>query len=97
VGVPCDVLLTAAPGGEAIDPEFVNVIVTRSDGSPIQLLAVPDASSCTPDGWYFDDWTMPMTLHLCPEACAAATEDRDGHMDLIFGCNGVRADGACFL
>ncbi len=85
----CDIPLPAAPMGETIDPDTVQVDFTPSmGGEAVSLHQVPDIAQCEPDAFYIDD----ETIVLCPAACEAVQGDAMAKLDVRYGCDVGYAD-----
>jgi hypothetical protein len=85
----CDWPIPAAPASETFDPAKVNVQYRPGGGSSATTIsAVGSAADCgTESGWYYDDNASPQRIFVCPTTCDALRSDRDGKVDIAFGCN----------
>ncbi len=86
--IPCAFGIPAPPDDAEIVPDEVNVYLTPEGGEEQLVRYVDDAASCTAEGgWYYDDPDDPATVYLCPAVCG---EDREGAVDIAFGCRTVK-------
>lgn len=73
-----------------IDPEQVTVEYSPGGNPPPQeLVRVPDAASCVPNGWYYDDNVNPSTINLCPDTCTMVQADPNAKVEVLLGCLGA--------
>jgi hypothetical protein len=87
----CDWAIPAPPPGETLDPGKVNVRYTAPGGAVEDVLNVPSAAACGPQGgWYYDTPARPTRVISCPSTCAHLRSDWTGatppKVDLLFGC-----------
>lgn len=86
----CQYDIPPAPNMQALDPAKVNVQYTPGGGSPTSILNVPDATGCgTQGGWYYDNPASPKQITICPSTCATLQADKNGKVDVLFGCQTV--------
>lgn len=85
----CQWEIPAAPEGQEFDSGKVNVKYTPSNGgSPEDVLYVPSAADCGPDGgWYYDNAQDPKKILVCPNTCDRISGDLKGQVDILFGCS----------
>jgi hypothetical protein len=87
----CEYLIPQPEAG-VVDYQKVNVEYTPGGGgAPEPLLYYPDAGSCpaSGDGWYYDippTAGTPTKILLCPGTCTKVKADKDGKIDVKFGC-----------
>jgi hypothetical protein len=80
----CEFGIPAAPEGQVINPNNVNVQRTPSTGEAVVL---PYNSSCDKGfGWRYDNPTTPTKVVLCPTSCGQVTADRRSKIDILYGC-----------
>jgi len=85
----CDWPIPAAPAGQTLDPNLVNVQFTPPGGSVVSLGKIPSGEDCAGrEGWFYDDDSAPTTVHACPASCDIF-RDGGGKVDVLFGCNTV--------
>jgi hypothetical protein len=90
--IGCEYVVPKPTGGQAFDPNKVNVLYTPGGGGADQtLLNVADAASCKPGAWYYDNPTTPTKILLCPELCPTVKNDAAGKVQVSVGC-GTRKD-----
>lgn len=86
----CEWDIPAAPAGQAFDPGKLNVDFTDSAGATTPILHVPDVSVCGPQGgWYYDNPQNPTKVLVCPATCDAIRSDKQGRIDVLFGCETI--------
>jgi hypothetical protein len=86
-GIACSYTLPADPGGNPIDPAFVNVAHGPVAGPDTPLAYATDAAGCAAvDGWYFDDPAQPTAITLCPDACTMAAMTPGWEVRVAYGC-----------
>ncbi len=86
----CELELPMPPGGMALDPGRVNVLLTVDDDSET-FRKVENEAACGPlGGWYYDDDRNPTQVLLCPASCDLAQdslrEAGAARIDVAFGC-----------
>jgi hypothetical protein len=88
-GIACDWPIPAAPGGQSLDSERINVNFTQVDGTVVQLGRIPAGQACDGrEGWYYDDDVAPTTVISCPVSCDKF-KTSGGRVDVLFGCKSV--------
>ncbi|MEO7330800.1 MAG: hypothetical protein ABI193_19650 [Minicystis sp.] len=81
------------PSMGSIDPDKINVAIESGNGQAI-IPGVESAMDCgAAGGWYYDDPVQPTKVILCPASCdaaqAAVGPGKDGHIDVLFGCEKI--------
>jgi hypothetical protein len=84
----CNFAIPAPPMGMSIDYQQVNITFTPGGGTPSLVPYDKDCAGTGP-GWRYDDPMNPKEVQLCPASCAAARDDRDSKLDLLFGCTTI--------
>jgi hypothetical protein len=82
--VACDFSIPPPPRGEELDPNAVNVVHKRANGTEVVLAHDPDCA--TPEGWRYDDRTKPTRILLCAASCDAVKRSADGQVAIAYGC-----------
>jgi hypothetical protein len=84
----CSYRVPADPAGKEIDPENVNIILTRGDGS---LALIPKAASedCS-TGWHYS--SDGAYIELCTSTCDSVLADSNPQLDVLFGCQSRTGD-----
>lgn len=86
--IPCAFAIPAPPEDAEIVPDEVNVYLSAEGGEPELVRYVERESACTLEGgWYYDNPDDPQIVYLCPAVCG---EDREGSVDIAFGCRTVK-------
>lgn len=80
----CEYGLPAAPAGQTLDFQKVNVQYSAG-GAAAQTLKYSDACA-SPDGWRYDNAQNPTKILLCQSACDKAKTDATAKIDLVLGC-----------
>lgn len=81
----CDLNVPAAPEGQSIDPDKVNVVLTPFD-EPAEVIARTEESECV-DGWTYGG--SAETITLCEDTCLRLKENARSGIELFFGCEGA--------
>ena len=87
----CEFQLPAAPAGEELDYNFINVELTEG-GMTSSLLYVENEGNCGQArlGWFYDQVpsasTMPTTIQVCPDTCIDLKAVVDGSVSIRLGC-----------
>jgi hypothetical protein len=80
----CTYFIPIPDGG--LDPNLVNVQLTRTGQQPVLLGFVRPGMMCTSaGGFYYDDAVRPTKLSLCPATCDSLVT---GDLEIIVGCPG---------
>jgi hypothetical protein len=84
----CDWPIPKPPPSEKFDPKKVNVQYRQGGGSTTETIsAVQSAADCgSQPGWYYDNSAQPQRIFVCPATCDALRTDREGKVDIAFGC-----------
>jgi hypothetical protein len=79
----CDYAIPAAPSGEKLDRNKVNVLQqTGAAKSPI-----PHNAECKAgQGWRYDNPDNPSRIIICEETCTTLRADPTASIDVVFGC-----------
>jgi Mg-chelatase subunit ChlD len=87
----------SVPEGDGGPPDFnrVNIEYTSGAGSTLPLPYVQDGSQCgSSGGWYYDldpsQGAPPSTILMCPSTCTALSNDSNGHVDVVIGCQTMK-------
>lgn len=80
----CEYALPAAPAGQTLDFQKVNVQYSAG-GAAAQTLKYSDACASA-DGWRYDNAQNPTKILLCQSACDKAKTDASAKIDLVLGC-----------
>ncbi len=83
--IPCDVPIPAGDGGQAVNPNLVNVLLGFGD-APTSADVLPQVSSkvCTNGGWSYDNDAAPTRIVLCPASCEKARNN--AVLQIAVGC-----------
>ena len=83
----CDFPMPTAKPGVVVDPAFINVNFTPSNGATSTLTQVAGEASCTGSGsWYYDNAIRPTRIVLCKSTCDAVTADAKASLEILLGC-----------
>lgn len=82
----CSFAMPNRAGAGPVDPDTVGMRFTPSNGTPVDLQRVQDASQCSGNAWYFDDNSAPTRLLLCADTCSAVRADQGGKLEVVVGC-----------
>lgn len=83
--LPCAYPIPAAPNGQQLDPQAVQVLYTPSGGADQEFAKASAQAQCADfAAWYFDDESAPKNVVLCPKACD--TVQLGGAINIGFGC-----------
>jgi hypothetical protein len=80
----CEFTVPPAPAGKTLDPNLVNVIYTRADGTESSI--PQDAMGDCASGWKYDNSQNPTKITLCGSDCDAVKAEGGAKIDVIFGC-----------
>ena len=81
--VSCNFPIPAAPAGQTIDFNKVNVEVTTK-GTPGTIKYSPDCADAT--GWKYDDANKPTKIELCDTSCGTIKADAYASVGVVLGC-----------
>jgi hypothetical protein len=88
--VPCNIELPAAPEGELLDLEKINVDFVQASGERIELVYDKDGSQkyCQADNaWYFTgDEGARTGIELCKKTCQETIRAEGGALHVVVGC-----------
>ena len=84
VKVSCNFSVPAAPAGQQLDKDHINVGFTAGGGTETPLVYSKDCSA--QNGWRYDDPAAPTQIELCPASCGAAQGDPNGKLKVAVGC-----------
>jgi len=79
----CTFTLPSPPAGKVLDTKLVNVVFTPGGGGPQTLQY---SSSCTGEGWRYDNIAAPKQVELCNKTCDVIRADKAGKIAIAFGC-----------
>ncbi len=84
----CQWVIPPPPPGEVLDPTMVNVVFTDGFGTAHTIYHVNDVSACDQalGGWFYDNNVAPTAVILCPASCDTVKPDKDGKIEIQFGC-----------
>ena len=83
--LPCDYTLPAAPRGETLDPNKVNLKFRAPSASDQTLPRAATQQACERQlAWYYDDPAVPKQIRMCPAACEAISGG--GSVRISLGC-----------
>lgn len=81
----CTYTIPAPPKGQTLDPSKVNITYTNSAGTVTTLLQDPAGTSCDAgSGWQYS--ADGKTINLCGKACNDVKADKNGKLQVLFGC-----------
>jgi hypothetical protein len=79
----CEYRIPAAPAGQTLDFNAVNLVFTPSGGAPETLAYDKD---CVGPGWRYADPQSPTKIEICPASCATIQGDLRASINLELGC-----------
>jgi hypothetical protein len=83
----CDFPMPTAKPGVVVDPAFINVNFTPSNGAPSTLTQVSGEANCAGSGsWYYDNAISPTRIVLCKSTCDVVTADAKASLEILLGC-----------
>ena len=82
--VSCNFAVPAAPEGQTLDKDHINVAFTPSGGTAKPLVYSKDCSA--ENGWRYDNAAAPTQIQLCPATCGSAQSDPNGKLSVAVGC-----------
>jgi Mg-chelatase subunit ChlD len=81
----CSYALPAAPAGQKLDVNAVNVDYTPAGGATQTLPYSADCSKA--NGWHYDNAANPSQIVMCAASCSTLQSDTSGgKVDIVFGC-----------
>lgn len=91
----CEWAIPPIPDGAGQFNKFkVNVTHSPGDGSaPTQFGKLEESQCATAPmgGWYYDSEDAPTKVMVCPQNCDTLKADLTGAVDVLFGCDTVKA------
>jgi hypothetical protein len=89
--LPCSFVIPDPPPGETLNYGQVNVEYTPGGGAPETVPKVNSAADCPAGGraWYYDNNANPTQIMLCPDTCAIITQDTEGTVNIVLGCDTI--------
>jgi hypothetical protein len=90
--ISCEFLL---PDDGDLDYGAVNLLLTQSDGTEVQLANVGSPDGCATGGdtgWYYlnePDTGVPYQISVCPAVCQQFSNVTNGRVDLQIGCETI--------
>ena len=84
VKVSCNFAVPAAPAGQTLDKDHINVAFTPASGAETPLVYSKDCSA--QNGWRYDNPVSPSQIQLCPASCGTAQNDPNGKLTVAVGC-----------
>jgi hypothetical protein len=84
VKVSCNFAVPAAPAGQTLDKDHINVAFTDGAGAVTPLVYSKDCSA--PNGWRYDNAGAPTQIELCAGTCGTAQSDPNGKLTVAVGC-----------
>jgi Mg-chelatase subunit ChlD len=83
----CEYIIPEPPANEPFELDKVVVKYVAGDGAQIEIPRADDEADCGQSpGWYFDDPVQPQKIELCPASCQLAQSDKQGRVNVFFGC-----------
>lgn len=94
VTLACEWELPDPVAEQTFSTELVQVTRASSGDVSQELAQVPSLAECEAGAWTFDDPSDPARILACPQTCDAISGDRDGKIDVVFGCEIVQGCAA---
>jgi hypothetical protein len=83
----CEYIMPEPPASEPFELDKIVVKHIAEDGTQTEIPRADGENDCGQmPGWYFDDPVEPKKINLCPTSCDAARLDKQGRIDVFFGC-----------
>jgi hypothetical protein len=82
----CEYTVPAAPQGQSIDFNKINVVYTSSSGAQTVLPYNKDCSG-NGQGWHYDNPASPTKIEICPGSCTSIMADTGAKIDVELGCD----------
>jgi len=83
--IGCEYTVPAAPAGETLDYNAVNVVFTPKGGAAAPLDYSSDCK--TGAGWHYDDPQNPKRIIMCQQSCDTLLQGAaEGKVEIQFGC-----------
>jgi hypothetical protein len=93
VQIACEWTLQPPMSGRSYAGDLVQVTRTSASAGNSPLSRVNSESACgATGGWYFDSNLNPTKILACPSTCMGIQNQKDGAIEITFGCEMV---GAC--
>ncbi|MDF3069109.1 MAG: hypothetical protein K0R38_4710 [Polyangiaceae bacterium] len=83
----CEYVIPPSPAGQTLNPQKVNVLYTKGDGTESSI-GKGDPANCE-SGWKYDNEANPTKIILCGSDCDGVKADLGSKIDVIFGCDTV--------
>lgn len=80
----CEYAVPAAPAGQVLDFNQVNVVYGTKDGKSVLVNHSADCSNA--NGWRYDDEAKPTKILLCDASCGTVKGDTVATLDVVLGC-----------
>jgi uncharacterized protein YegL len=80
----CEYKIPAAPAGQTLDPNKVNVVYTPGGGAA-QTLSYNKDCTGNGQGWRYDDASAPTKIEVCAASCDGL-KGGAGRVDVVLGC-----------
>jgi hypothetical protein len=84
----CEYPIPAPPAGQVLDPDLVNVLFTPESGATETIARDPSVSDCS-EGWQYS--ANGRNIVLCGEACNHVRVDPQSTVEVLFGCETLKA------
>jgi hypothetical protein len=94
VTLACEWELPDPVAGQTFSTELVQVTRASAGGISQDFHQVPSLAECEAGAWTFDDPSDPARILACPQTCDSIGGDRDGKIDVVFGCEIVQGCAA---
>lgn len=86
----CEYVIPPPPGDEPFELDKVVVKHVADDGTLTEIPRATSEIDCGQlPGWYYDDPVAPKKIKLCPASCDVARQDKQGRIDVFFGCKPI--------
>ncbi len=83
----CEYIIPEPPANEPLELDRVVVKHITADAAQTEIPRAEGKLECGQTaGWYFDDPIQPTRIILCPASCDLARFDKQGRIDVFFGC-----------
>ena len=84
----CEFPIPAPPAGQVLDADLVNVLFTAKNGVTETIARDPSAADCS-EGWQYS--ANGQNIVLCGDACDRVRVDPESTVEVLFGCETVKA------
>lgn len=86
----CEYVIPTPPGNEPLELDKVVVKHVADNGTQTEIPHADNVNDCGQlPGWYYDDPIAPEKIKLCPASCDLARQDKQGRIDVFFGCKPI--------